>query len=155
MKKQSKKEEIEFKQYDDYFKDEKEDLIFIFKIGVEGLTRQQAEQRIYNYVKECKGEINNYSDYNIHKYWIPAKNNSCEMNVINPKWDKIKGGVQDLILIFRLPFHGLTTEQTNIHLDQIKKEYSTEKYSKFNVHSYFFVDNSINEPIVSVINPSY
>jgi hypothetical protein len=106
-------------------------------------------------MEDYRGEINNYKDFNIHQYWIPVKNNSCEMNVINPKWDKIKGGVQDLIIVFRLPFQELTAQQVDQQMEDFRKLHSDEKYSKFNVHSYYFADNGINEPIISIINPNY
>ena len=65
-------------------KGRKLDLIIIFKIPVDGLTRKQAEEQINDLMernKECGKEFNNF---NVIQYWLPVNNENIDIQVINP-----------------------------------------------------------------------
>ena len=63
-------------------KREKELIILLFKIDVQGLTRQQVEEQIYQLMKDYEFE-DLKNDYNIKQIWLPTRG-TTDVKVIYP-----------------------------------------------------------------------
>jgi len=62
-------------------KKEKKDIFMTFYINIDGMTRQQAEQSLYEFNKNLPKETSNYKITNIV---LPVKNQPTNVEIVNP-----------------------------------------------------------------------
>jgi len=69
--------------YEEFSDNQKPDLILVFSVGVEGLTRQQTQEHMIELMSYYKNE--QFNNFNIHQYWFPVdEGRGCKLEVINP-----------------------------------------------------------------------
>ena len=69
------------KLINDKIESKKEEIFMTFYINVDGMTRQQSEQSLYQFTKSLSKETSNYKITNII---LPVKNQPTKVEIVNP-----------------------------------------------------------------------